>query len=227
MSAGLDLSGYDDAVCNHLLFGLARARAFGERIGNADGNVDLTLGTIDFGAAGSFPVQILGTWAHDSDTFLWAWANPGASSWGGSVGFANQLRQRGQTTPGFAGFTEAKISPKWIHPMELGLVAADLVNAPLCTVERGQATVLLVVGRTGFEDFSPDPVHLMSLVTDASRFTTLSARRFVEPFLARLTFALETFPAATRALRADASLELHWDEEGRLVNLGATFEPRG
>jgi hypothetical protein len=48
---------------------------FGEVIGNNNWNVDMTQGTISFGQNLTFPMQVLGTISHSSQTWLWAWAN--------------------------------------------------------------------------------------------------------------------------------------------------------
>lgn len=48
---------------------------FGEIIGENNWNVDTAKGTISFGQSLIFPMQILGTISHSSQTWLWAWAN--------------------------------------------------------------------------------------------------------------------------------------------------------
>jgi len=48
---------------------------FGEVIGENNWNVDLTKGEISFGQNLTFPIQVLGTVSHSSQTWLWAWAN--------------------------------------------------------------------------------------------------------------------------------------------------------
>lgn len=48
---------------------------FGEVIGNNNWNVDMAQGTINFGHNLTFPMQVLGTISHSSQTWLWAWAN--------------------------------------------------------------------------------------------------------------------------------------------------------
>jgi hypothetical protein len=48
---------------------------FGEVIGNNNWNVDMAQGTISFGQNLTFPMQVLGTISHSSQTWLWAWAN--------------------------------------------------------------------------------------------------------------------------------------------------------
>lgn len=48
---------------------------FGEVIGSNNWNVDMQQGTISFGQSLTFPMQVLGTISHSSQTWLWAWAN--------------------------------------------------------------------------------------------------------------------------------------------------------
>jgi hypothetical protein len=48
---------------------------FGEVIGKNNWSVNMAQGTISFGQNLTFPVQVLGTISHSSQTWLWAWAN--------------------------------------------------------------------------------------------------------------------------------------------------------
>lgn len=51
---------------------------FGEYIGTSGWNFNTTKGEISFGPDIVFPMQVLGTISHSSQTWLWAWANPKA-----------------------------------------------------------------------------------------------------------------------------------------------------
>lgn len=55
--------------------GLDRQRNLYEVIGDNAWNADLTKGEISFGGHLAFPIQVLGTFSHSSQTWLWAWAN--------------------------------------------------------------------------------------------------------------------------------------------------------
>ncbi|NLR67991.1 hypothetical protein HGH92_27040 [Chitinophaga varians] len=44
-------------------------------IGDNNWTVDLSEGVISFGDQLTFPIQIMGTFSHSSETFLWGWAN--------------------------------------------------------------------------------------------------------------------------------------------------------
>jgi hypothetical protein len=48
---------------------------FGEVIGNNNWSVNTTQATISFGQNLTFPMQVIGTISHSSQTWLWAWAN--------------------------------------------------------------------------------------------------------------------------------------------------------
>lgn len=47
----------------------------GNVIGTNSWSVDITTGEISFGEQLTFPMQILGSWSHVTNTWLWAWAN--------------------------------------------------------------------------------------------------------------------------------------------------------
>lgn len=48
---------------------------FGDLIGNNNWNINIANGEISFGTDLVFPIQVLGTISHSSQTWLWAWAN--------------------------------------------------------------------------------------------------------------------------------------------------------
>ncbi|KIC02157.1 hypothetical protein OA88_10545 [Flavobacterium sp. JRM] len=48
---------------------------FGDLIGNNNWNINIANGEISFGTNLVFPIQVLGTISHSSQTWLWAWAN--------------------------------------------------------------------------------------------------------------------------------------------------------
>ena len=55
--------------------GLEKQLDFADVIGNNNWNVDMQKGEIAFGPGLEFPIQVLGTFSHSSDTWLWSWAN--------------------------------------------------------------------------------------------------------------------------------------------------------
>lgn len=55
--------------------GFEKQLDFGDAIGNNNWNIDLQKGEISFGSDLVFPIQVLGSFSHGSETWLWAWAN--------------------------------------------------------------------------------------------------------------------------------------------------------
>jgi len=55
--------------------GFERQLDFADLIGSNSWNVDMQKGEMDFGPGLVFPIQVLGSFSHSSETWLWAWAN--------------------------------------------------------------------------------------------------------------------------------------------------------
>jgi hypothetical protein len=55
--------------------GFEKQLDFGDVIGNNNWNIDIQKGEIGFGPDLVFPIQVLGSFSHGSETWLWAWAN--------------------------------------------------------------------------------------------------------------------------------------------------------
>ena len=65
-------------------------------IGDKSWNVDMDLGTISFGPQLAFPLQVLGTFSHSSETWLWAWANTQSDQPAHLLRQARQLQAYGE-----------------------------------------------------------------------------------------------------------------------------------
>ena len=77
--------------------GLEKQFAFGDVIGGNSWNADLQAGTISFGPTLTFNVEVLGTFSHSSETWLWAWANKQLELSDGLLRQALQLKAYGET----------------------------------------------------------------------------------------------------------------------------------
>ncbi|WNR46857.1 DUF6882 domain-containing protein [Paenibacillus roseipurpureus] len=69
--------------------------AINDSIGNLDWNVDMSAGTATFGNDLTFPIQMLGSVSHQSNTWLWAWGNAQAQISSDSLTQAMQLKAYG------------------------------------------------------------------------------------------------------------------------------------
>ena len=142
-----DLSLYDRAVVEHGLYGAARSRMLVELTTDKPWQARLDTGSVTFGDE-TYDAQILGTHSERDDTFLWAWANPGAAQWGPSLEAANALRARGEK-PGYAVFSERKVAGEWVRFRELSWVAGELSGeraVHFADAGNGTTAVMLIDG---------------------------------------------------------------------------------
>lgn len=65
----------------------------GEIIGGNNWNIDINAGEISFGTNLVFPIQVLGTFSHSSETWLWSWANTKSGFPENTTQQAQQLRK--------------------------------------------------------------------------------------------------------------------------------------
>jgi hypothetical protein len=219
----LDLSAYDAAVVEHALYGLARARLFDGVARGRSWDADLGAGRLTIGAR-RYQAQIIGTFARGSRTFLWAWANPGASGWGPSLRAANELRALAQRR-GHAVFDQRSVADGWVNARELAYVSGELAGGhPIYAAEAGAATVFLLV-----TDAEVDPIDMSvalfpDLFLDFQSFAMVDLSACVARFLERVGFEVMGTDAATHGFRErdGASVTIDWRGDGHVAGVRIT-----
>lgn len=113
----------------HLLMGLRKQRHFASLLGEHSWQYDKQAGTMTFEPGHTFQVQLLGTEAAASDTWLWAWANPDSNIPEGQLSAANRLRQLGQEW-GVEEWTTPQLAREQLPAHLLGAVALAVLEQP-------------------------------------------------------------------------------------------------
>jgi hypothetical protein len=94
--AGNRLSRLHDLCAPHAAFSVEKQQALKAALGNGPWRLSLGAGVISLdGGRLVVPVQVLGTQAEQSNTWLWAWANEASNFPPGLLESANRLRQLG------------------------------------------------------------------------------------------------------------------------------------
>jgi hypothetical protein len=213
----LDLSAYDEAVVEHALFGLARAHVLDRLAQGTTWDVDLGAGTLSLGRR-RHRAQILGTFAKGSRNFLWAWANPGASSWEPSLEVVSELRTLAGRK-GNALFGVKSIAEGWVNPRELAYVSGELAGGfPVYAPDAGHATVFLVVTDAGVDPHELPLAALPDLFFDFQSFAMVDLSACVARFLVRLGFEVSATDARTSGWRTrdGAAVTIDWRGDGRI-----------
>lgn len=220
----LDLSAFEADVAAHLLAGRARARMVEDLRGDQPWSVDLTEGVLTIGEA-RHRAQILGTYSFEQNTFMWAWANPGAAGWGASLQLAEQLKARGDQ-PGQAVYAQRVVSAQWVGPDELVYVAAEIGGHHPVFVgsyDGGQA-YLAITDLT--VDLSTFPlVYVPGVITDGLSTSFAGAPACIAPFFAQLGLNTSiSYESGTTLVgeRGGGRVTVRFDELGRVAEVTVT-----
>ena len=223
----LDLSAYDADVVEHALFGLCRARMLDDRFHGMRWNVDLAAGQLVVGDE-MHRIAVVGTYAHASKTFLWAWENPQAVGWGRSLEGTMALRSRGKI-PGQSVYSESNVSADWVDARELAHVAGEVSGGhPVYSADTGSAIAYLLVTDVRLNPQEISIAYLPGVLLDFASFAKVEQRPCAERLLVRLGFTLEQRKeksiVATRA-RDSSHLVVEFAPEGRITHVNFAGGP--
>ncbi|MBC9933058.1 DUF6882 domain-containing protein [Chitinophaga qingshengii] len=112
-------------------------------IGDNNWNADLEQGVISFGEHIVFPIQILGTFSHSSETFLWGWANTASGIPENLLQDALQIKQYGEKT-GLPLFTTSQFDAAVNDVHYIGLIASGMLGSSAYYVADYGSGALLV-----------------------------------------------------------------------------------
>ena len=212
-----DVSDYARDVVEHLLFGMARARIFNEIATGKSWNVDLPKGAVEIGGR-IYEGQILGTFASGSQTFLWAWANPGNANWAPSLYVAKQAQARGQQ-PGYAPFAQRELSANWVHPREVAHVVGELTGGhPVYAPTTNGTTIFLLVA-VPIDPRTLSPAYVPGLLLDFQSIALGHREACVARFFERMGFHVSRAANETMAVRMDARVRVAWDSRERITDV--------
>jgi hypothetical protein len=110
-------------------------------IGEADWHLDMAAGLLSFGDRHRWHVQLLGTEANESQTWLWAWANEASGIPTQLLGSALTLRMLGEAQ-GIPELAEAEVPLNEVNGHVLAMIGSGVCRADAyyrCPYEGGAA----------------------------------------------------------------------------------------
>jgi len=131
----------------------------GEVIGENNWNVDMTKGEISFGTNLVFPIQVLGTFSHASETWLWAWANTQSGLSDDVTQQAQQLKKYGEENEiDLLKNSEFDATTNDLHL--IGLVASGLFDASgYYIADYGQGAMVVTIKSDKVDKIRKDKHH--------------------------------------------------------------------
>jgi hypothetical protein len=224
---GLFVSPFDKLFSEHVGAAFARQLAFADFLGERNWKLDLGTGKVGFGDDLEYPIQLLGSEAHNSNTWLWSWANEHIDPAPQSMAMANRLRQLGQKQ-GIEVFSEPGFGLDAADGHAISLVASGIDGR--CCYYRGPynggAAFFLVTGVPDSLLAPVPPERAITVITEIISQFPVDHRLMAKSFLASQRFDIRDEPQSLAASHPDGQLSLSFDELGRLAQIGGKIEPR-
>lgn len=216
---------FQASLARHVGTAFARQIALADVLGERSWRLELSEGIAHFGDDLHFPVQLLGSAAEDSDTWLWAWANTASNLPEPLLIAANALRARGERE-GPAELATASLPLDGDDGHSLALLAAALSARCYYRGPYRGGALFFLLDDVPAEVFAPcdDPRVLRLLGQLVAQFP-LDNRVMTEGFLEDQGYALQREPGQTVALRGGGRITLHFDALDRLAQVDGTLAP--
>ena len=217
---------FSELLAEHIGLAFARQLAFADCLGQRDWNVNITEGVVRFGEDLKFPIQLLGSEAYDSDTWLWAWANKASNLPDELLVSVARVRSVGEQR-GIRELSEPRFGLDVASGHALALAASGIVGE--CCYYRGPydgGALFFLVGQP------PDAVlqparseRVVTVITEIISQFDVEHRKMAETFLRTQGFDIDRQPAHTLASRDCDTITLDFDARGRLSGIRGTLKP--
>lgn len=194
--------------------------SFGEVIGDNNWNVDVVQGTISFGPRLVFPMQILGTISHSSQTWLWAWANTKSGLTAQIIEQSLQLKKFGErNTIELLQKDTFDFSKDRLH--HFGVIASGMFNANgYYIADYGQGAMVVTVKSSIIDQAQRDDHHRMLVVFPQliSQFE-VDHKNALMHYLRAKGYNVTTNGDVVRGAKSGNSITGSFDASSRLMEL--------
>lgn len=196
--------------------------------GNPDWGFTLDSGRLTFAPVADFAVQLLGTEAERSSTWLWAWANSGSNLPPRLVSASETLRAYGAEHD-IPEFTSPDMDlDEWRHGHHICMVASGLLkaNAYYRGPYSGGALFLLIQDTVYPAAPSREPSHILNHITQVvGQGIPVNLNRAIQSYLRQCGAETQTDGGKLSGTFADGSrIQIAFDDRGRVAQIGGTLK---
>lgn len=219
---------FKELLSQHVGLAFARQLALADLLENQQSfNVDIRQGVCTFGNDLRFPIQILGSEAEDSDTWLWAWANEASNLPPALLHSCNSLKELG-AKHGIRELTERQFPLEVTNGHTLSMIASGVDGN--CCYYRGPfpgGALFVLLKNVPAELLRPIRCErVITVLGEAISNFEVDHRLMAESFLKSQGFALQPSDGKLIATREPDMIVLAFDELGRIAGIDGKIEPR-
>ena len=192
----------------------------GEVIGNNNWNVDMTKEEISFGTNIVFPIQVLGTFSHSSETWLWAWANSKSGLSDNIIQQALQLKKYGEENEiDFLRNSQFDTIKNDLHL--IGLIASGMFNSSgYYIADYGQGAMVLTIKSEKIDKIHKDD-HLRILTVFPQLISQFEMNHYLAliNYLTDKGYSISKSETKISAIKNGNTITAEFDEQSRLTKL--------
>ncbi|MUT65348.1 DUF6882 domain-containing protein [Paenibacillus sp. NEAU-GSW1] len=194
--------------------------AMTDLIGDLDWNVDMIAGTATFGTEFTFPIQMLGSVSHQSNTWLWAWANTQAQMSATILKQANELKAYG-TKHNIAELAEKTFSATSHEGHAIASIASGMFkNRFYYAGNYGAGTAFFTID-TAEEDVKKQPESVLNVFPQLIMAFELDHRKALSFYLQDKGFEVIDSDDGLTGVSSRLTVKAYFDKQSRMTNLEA------
>lgn len=202
--------------------GLDKQRNLYAVIGDNAWNADMNAGTISFGADLVFPIQVLGTFSHSSETWLWGWANEKSGIAPALLQQALQLKKHGEQHE--INLLKNSNFDAAINDLHIiGMIASGMFGASAYYLaDYGQGILLATVKSDKIEkENRNDHVRISTVFPELISLFEMNHKAAFTHYVTQKGYTLHESSDQLTATRDNNSITAAFDEQSRLIKLSA------
>lgn len=216
---------YDTLLEEHAGTSFEKQYNLSEVIGSSDWQIDMETGLISFGDNLSFPMQILGSYAFDSGTWLWAWANEASNIPCELLTEANTLKQLGEEyNIEFLTMPEYKMETVDVH--SLGIIASGKFGSSAYYAGNYGSGILLVTVKSSQVDnieFN-EQARILTVIPELVSIFAVNHKRTIENYLLAKGYVITEKENSISASKENNTIIAEFDEKGRLAKINGEIK---
>lgn len=216
---------YDTLLEEHAGAAFERQYSLSEVVGSNNWQIDMGTGLISFGDNLNFPMQILGSYAFDSGTWLWAWANEASNIPNELLTEANALKQLGEEyNIEFLTMPEYKMEATDVH--SLGIIASGKFGSSAYYAGNYGSGILLVTVKSPQIDNIEynEQARILTVIPELVSIFTVNHKRTIENYLLAKGYIITEKENCISANKGNNTITTEFDEKGRLAKINGEIK---
>lgn len=216
---------YNELLEKYGGIGLERQTSLGDVIGDKNWSADMVKGTLSFGSDIEFPVQVIGTFAFDSETWLWAWANSRSGLSEELLTDAKKLYNYGKEND-IEFLTTAEFEADQTNVHAIGIIASGLLgsSAYYCA-NYGEGIILFTIKSDKIDSVQfNEQLRILSTFPDLINIFTLNHKNAFRFYLLGKKYDLIEEDGKITAKKAEKFIQASFDVLDRLTKLDGEIQ---